>query len=431
MTPALSLPNVTLPDTGGLADPGQAIDNAYKAAFVYTRIVQVGKAPFSGANNYDWLLNHDLPGILANRFELGDFTDAQNLLLSARISEEPDFNEVGANWYWDGAVADPGRLGRLPARATNDTAFVRPVLPRRRDRAEPVGPEPVHDDAHLLPVAARLRRTGYLQRRATTTRAAPGCSTTRRRSPGLAAYRYIATRIGNPAEAQWADGAYTSLLNATNAGLAANEQASGFDFLPCEVNQPVTADRCNTPGDANWAGSDLWGQNAWDVFLQGGTLNGILGDPAQTDNLYQMGFSRLAGSVPYPSFGAYTGYSVALNTAYAAARALRQRVPRPADHQLRVADRHHHRRPERLVGGERQPARPGQPVGGQPRRAAVRRDPVRVADGRPDPDAAAVAGRPGPGRHGEPGRLVRLPHRALHRAGRAGRLGGARASTSR
>jgi hypothetical protein len=27
-----------------------------------------------------------------------------------------------------------------------------------------------------------------------------------------------------------------------------------------------------------------------------------------------MGFSRLAGSVPYPSFGAYTGYSVALNT---------------------------------------------------------------------------------------------------------------------
>jgi hypothetical protein len=87
--PALSLPSVTLPGTGGLADPGQAIDNAYKAAFVYTRIVQVAKAPFSGANNYDWLLNHDLPGILANRFELGDFTDAQNLLLVGRISEQP------------------------------------------------------------------------------------------------------------------------------------------------------------------------------------------------------------------------------------------------------------------------------------------------------------------------------------------------------
>ena len=136
---------------------------------------------------------------------------------------------------------------------------------------------------------------------------------------GLAAYRYIATRIGDPAEAQWADSQYTSLLNATNAGLTANEQASGADFLPCEVNQPVTADRCATPGDANWAGSNLRGQNAWDVYLQGGTLDGVLGDPAQTDNLYQMGFSRLAGSVPYPSFGAYTGYSVALNTGYAAA----------------------------------------------------------------------------------------------------------------
>jgi hypothetical protein len=52
-------------------------------------------------------------------------------------------------------------------------------------------------------------------------------------------------------------------------------------------------------------------------MLQGGSLNGILGDPAQTDNLYQTGFARLAGTgVPYPSFGAYTGYSVALNTGY-------------------------------------------------------------------------------------------------------------------
>ena len=80
---------------------------------------------------------------------------------------------------------------------------------------------------------------------------------------------------------------------------------------------PVTGDRCNSPSDANWDGSNLWGQNVWDIMLQGGALNGVLGDPAQTDNLYETGFSRLAGTgVPYPSFGAYTGYSVALNTAY-------------------------------------------------------------------------------------------------------------------
>ena len=54
-------------------------------------------------------------------------------------------------------------------------------------------------------------------------------------------------------------GAYTSLLNATNAGLAANEKANDFDFLPCEVNVPVTADRCDSPSDANWASQALWG----------------------------------------------------------------------------------------------------------------------------------------------------------------------------
>ena len=151
----------------------------------------------------------------------------------------------------------------------------------------------------------------------TTTPAAPGCSTTRPRRPS--AYAYIATRIGDQAEAQWAQGAYTSLLNATNAGLAANEKANDFDFLPCEVNVPVTADRCNSSSDANWASQALWGENPWTIFLQGGQLNGILGDPAQTDNLDQMGFARLQGSLPDPSFGAGTGYSVALNTAYAAA----------------------------------------------------------------------------------------------------------------
>ncbi len=145
---------------------------------------------------------------------------------------------------------------------------------------------------------------------------------------GLAAYKYIATRIGDTAEAQWADSQYTSLLSATNAGLAANEKANDFDFLPCEVNQPVTADRCNSANDANWASQALWGENPWDIFLQGGQLSGILGDPSQIDNLYQLGFSRLAGTgVPYPSFGAYTGYSVALNTGVLGGGAVRQRLP--------------------------------------------------------------------------------------------------------
>jgi hypothetical protein len=315
--PVLHLPNVTLPGTGSLADPGAAIGNAYKAAFVYTRIVQVAKAPFSGANNYDWLLNHDLPSILANRFGLGDLTDAQNLLLVGRISEQPNFNEVGANWYWDGDWKTPVAWADYLA-MTNDTGFVRTYFHDDANGPSPWGPS-LYTMMHTYFLSQLDPKTGYLKQSFDNDSGGRWLFDDEAALAGLAAYRYIATRIGDPAEAQWAQGQYTSLLNATNAGLAANEQASGADALPCEVNQPVSADRCATPSDANWAGSNLWSQNPWEIFLQGGALNGTLGDPAQVDNLYQMGFSRLSGSVPYPSFGAYTGYSVALNTGYAAA----------------------------------------------------------------------------------------------------------------
>jgi NPCBM-associated, NEW3 domain of alpha-galactosidase len=315
--PKLSLPNLTLPDTGGLANPGEAIDNAYKAAFVYTRIVEVGKAPFSGANNYDWLLNHDLPGILANRFELGDFTDARNLLLTGRISEDPNFGEKGANWYWDGPWRTPlAWAGYLEG--TNDVTFVKQYFHDDASGPSQWGPS-LYTMMHTDYLSQLDATTNYLKASFDNDSGGTWLFDDETALAGLSAYAYIATRIGNTAEAQWAEGAYTSLLNATNSGLAANEQANGFNFLPCEVNQPVTADRCNSANDANWASQALWGENPWNIFLQGGRLDGILGDPSQTDNLYRMGFSRLQGSVPYPSFGAYSGYSVALNTGYAAA----------------------------------------------------------------------------------------------------------------
>jgi hypothetical protein len=316
VAPTLSLPDVGLPDTNNLARPGTAIDNAYKAAFVYTRIVQSGEAPFSGANNYDWLLNHDVPGILANRFELGDFSGAQNLLLDGRVSESSSYNEVGANWYWDGPWRTPLAWAQY-LETTNDTAFVARYFHDDATGPSQWGPS-LYTMMHTDYLAQLNASTGYLKASGDNDSEGTWLFDDETALAGLAAYKYIATRIGDTAEAQWANGAYTSLLNATNAGLSANEQANGFDFLPCEVNVPVTADRCNAPNDANWAGSDLWGQNVWDVFLEGGQLGGVLGDPSQTDNLYETGFSRLAGSVPFPSFGAYTGYSVALNTAYAA-----------------------------------------------------------------------------------------------------------------
>ena len=316
--PVLSLPNITLPSTGGLARPGDAMADAYKAAFVYTRIVQVAAAPFSGANNYDWLLNHDVPGILANRFAQGDFTDAQNLLLVGRISEQPGFGEVGANWYWDGLWKTPAAWADY-LEATGDVAFVAKYFHDDAGGPSPWGPS-LFTMMHTDYLSQLDANTHYLRPSGDNDSGGTWLFDDESALAGLAAYRYLAARIGDTAEAQWADGAYTALLNATNAGLAASEQAGGFAFLPCEVNQPVTADRCSTASDANWDGSNLWGQNVWDIFLQGGALNGVLGDPSQTDNLYQLGFSRLQGTgVPYPSFGAYSGYSTAHNTGYAAA----------------------------------------------------------------------------------------------------------------
>jgi hypothetical protein len=315
--PVLKLPNVKLPNTG-LANPGTAIDNAYKSAFIYTREVEVGKAQFSGANNYDSLLNHDVPSIIDNRFAVGDFQDAQNLLLTARVSEDPSFNEQGANWYWDGPWKTPATWADY-LEATNDVAFVSKYFHDDADGPSQWGPS-LYTLMHTDYLKELSATTGYLKSSNDNDSQGTWLFDDESALAGLTAYQYIATKIGNTTEADWAAGAYTSLLAATNAGLTTTEKASSTDYLPCEVNVPSTADRCNTKNDANWAGSNLWSQNVWDIFLQGGTLNGPLGDPTQTDNLYTMGFSRLVGSgVPFPSFGAYPGYSVALNTGYASA----------------------------------------------------------------------------------------------------------------
>ena len=202
VTPRLSLPNVTLPHTGGLRQPGDAMNNAYRAAFVYTRIVEVGAAPFSGANNYDWLLNHDLPGILANRFLMGDFTDAQNLLLVGRISEDPKFNEVGANWYWDGPWRTPLAWADY-LEATSDTAFVSKYFHDDATAPSPWGPS-LYTLMHTDYLSQLNSATGYLKQSFDNDSSGTWLFDDETALAGLAAYRYIATRIGNTAEAQWA-----------------------------------------------------------------------------------------------------------------------------------------------------------------------------------------------------------------------------------
>jgi hypothetical protein len=305
-----SLPNVQLPNTG-LANPGTALLNAYRAGTAYHLMMQVGKAPFSGANNYAWLLNHDVPGELVARFATGDFSDARNLLLIGRTSERSGFPSFGANWYWDGVWKTPWAWATY-LQKTNDTAFVSQFF---NDTQTQFGPSLRTMMRTNFP--AQLDSDGTLRSNFDNDSTGKWILSNYSALIGLAAYKYIATRIGQTAEATWAQGAYTSLHNALNTVIANNQAAGGFNFLPCEVHRPNTANRCNTFNDANWAQAGWSGQNQWDTMLMGGTpLSGIIGDPAQLDRMYTWGFNRLAGRVPFPSFGAFSGYSTAYNTAY-------------------------------------------------------------------------------------------------------------------
>jgi hypothetical protein len=312
-----TLPNLTLPNTGNLTNPGTALANADKAGTIYNLIMQIGQAQLSGANNYNWILNHDVPGELTAKFETGDFHDARNLLLTARISEQTNWPEVGANWYWDGVWKTMGAWAEYLAK-TNDTTFVNQYF---------------HDDATTtgawgpsLYTIARTRYPTQLAADGTLIANFDNDSTGRWLFSNfsalqmLASYKYIATRLGQTSEATWAEGAYTNLLTALNTVIGRNQTTNGFTFLPCEVDKPNTANRCNTTNDANWASPAWVGQNQWSTMLMGGNLTGLIGDPTQTDRLYQWGFNRLASAgLPYPTFGAFNGYSTAYNTAYSSA----------------------------------------------------------------------------------------------------------------
>jgi hypothetical protein len=313
-TASFTLPNLTLPNTGNLANPGTALANAFKAGTIYNLMMQVGENEFSAANNYAWLLNHDVPGELQAKFDSGDFTGAQNLLLTARISESPSFNEVGANWYWDGVWKTLGTWADY-LRLTGDTSFVSQYFHDDASGSSPWGPS-LYTMMHTL-YTSQLASDGALVSNDDNDSQGRWLFSDLSALEGLAAYKYIATGIGQTSEAQWADSAYTSLLNAVNALVSSDESANGFDYLPCTVNQPNSANRCGTYNDANWASPGWVGQDQWSTMLMGGTLTGTIGDPAQIDNMYQWGFARLAANgLPYPTFGAFTGYSTAYNTSY-------------------------------------------------------------------------------------------------------------------
>ena len=57
---------------------------------------------------------------------------------------------------------------------------------------------------------------------------------------GLAAYHYLAQRVGDASQAAWANKQYASLLSATNKTLDATIARYHLDYVPCSILQPNT-----------------------------------------------------------------------------------------------------------------------------------------------------------------------------------------------
>jgi hypothetical protein len=298
--------NNQLAAIAGISVPDRSLDDAYRGGFIYTQIARSGNELHDGVNGYEAEYNHDVIGILSNLFNQGYFTDAHALLLEAR-----DAMEAPGQGFYDDGVWTYSVPWAIYLMKTGDLAFVR----KNFDSEGPLGASQpsIEETAHAI-AAGRTSPTGIMA--ATDDIDTQGYWTTDDYSAliGLAAYHYLAQRVGDASQAAWATEQYASLLSATNKMLDATIARYHLDYVPCSIFRPNTANRCKDPEDANWM-SPL-GAWAWDASLFGSTING----PGATmiDATYDYGFGRLKGKLPPNTFGGFPGdyFSTGYNAGY-------------------------------------------------------------------------------------------------------------------
>jgi len=237
--------------------PDASLEDGYRSGFIYTQIARSGDMLDTGVNGYESEFSHDVVGILTNLFTQGYFTDAWGFLLELS-------NVVGSQGqYVDGVwtYAVPWAVYLLK---TGDLAFVRHHFASEGPLG---GAQPsLEDTAHQL-AADRTGPLGTME--ATDDIDTQGYWTTDDYEAllGLAAYRYLASAVGNTPEATWAADEYGQLLTSTNSVLVATIARYGLDYLPCSIVQPNTANRCSNPEDANW--TSPFGNWAWEGSCSG------------------------------------------------------------------------------------------------------------------------------------------------------------------
>jgi hypothetical protein len=285
--------------------PDSSLDDAYRSGFVYTLIARSGIHSNTGVNNYESEFSHDVVGILANLFTQGDFDHAHALLLDMRtVVGSPEYEDGLWTYSWPWAIY---------LMKTGDLAFVRTHFDT--EGAAGASQPSIADSAHRI-AADRTGPGGIIG--ITNDIDSNGYWTVDdyEALTGLAAYHYLAQRVGSPSEAAWAGREYDSLLAAVNRTLTATARRFHLDYLPCSMVQPNSANRCRNPQDANWAAPFLFGRWPWDASLFGARVAG----PAVKliDATYSYGFGRLHGTLPPDDFGGYPGhfYSSGYNAGY-------------------------------------------------------------------------------------------------------------------
>jgi hypothetical protein len=283
--------------------PDSSMNDAYRSGFIYTQIARSGNDLNTGVNGYASEFSHDVIGILTNLFTQGYFSGAHALLLEAR-------NVVGGAGQYDDGIWTYAVPWAIYLMKTGDLQFVKDNFTTEGPTGE--SQPSIEDAAHVI-AADRSGPSGIMEE--TNDIDTNGYWTTDDFAAllGLAAYRYLAQRIGDLSEAAWAMQQYNSLLAATNSALDSTIARYRLDYLPCSMLQPNSANRCVHPEDANW--SSPFGNWAWEGYLLGATRTG----PGITmiDATYAYGFERLRGKLPPGTFGGFPDdyYSSGYNAA--------------------------------------------------------------------------------------------------------------------
>ncbi len=298
--------NRQLEQIASIRVPDRQLADAYRSGFIYTQIARSGTHLNTGVNGYQDEFSHDVIGILVNLFTQGYDADAHALLLEARnvVGSQGQYRDGVWTYSWPWAVY---------LLKTGDIEFVKSNF--ATPGAGGAGQPGIEQTAHQI-AADRTGPNGIM--RLTDDIDSNGYWTVDdyEALTGLAAYRYLATRIGDVTEAQWATREYESLLASVDRTLSATINRYHLGYLPCSMVEPNTANRCANPSDANWAAPFLFGRWAWDAQLFGVPVRGP--GVQLIDPTYAYGFGRLAGVLPRDTYGGYPFdyYSTGYNAGY-------------------------------------------------------------------------------------------------------------------